>query len=622
MGIGICNSIGGGGGAAKPNGSLVFGLRTMVVDTQSIKLDWINIGNCTVQVDRSTDGVNFTSIYITVAGAITYTDTGLTAATDYYYRIKAINSVAYKDYCAIQLDRTLPVSAKYPFVETTNWNNANHAIKDIRLYIPDASIKFYVYYAGWDTYTSKFVFLIMTEAGAAVALIDFSTGSYLTTSGLVKYHLVRPDNQDFNYCGWVIMDLSQITGGVQYGYAMVNKPFLASSCIIQGVDPRQTLGKTLIIDNSFVVSDPLSLYAHESSICVLDNVILVAYYKGLLSSGESTSTNHAVLVTVNKNDNSFTEQIIAKDGGIYGGKTFSAGVMVWIPRIYKLSDGTVRIYFHYNGICYYRDYDSDTNSLGNVIEFTAIIDGGTTPVLLSSANLKTHCVAMAGSDTGYFDNLKLFIRNANMLYDNGDGNRYMLGEMCTPSSYTWPVFMKSTDGGYTWQMQGIAYLPVVDSYPRYLENNLMYNAGTWYISSRVYDYRFAICTSTDGITWTAYTNSQDPTGVSIPQINIGLRNAFQKIKENIHLGAYSHRRLQFRTTGKERSCLGFAIIDNMENAQVRLLANNNDLIHYPSMDYWNDKYIYLSYTTAELSGGGQSTLKNTIRIVKIPLADL
>ncbi len=69
-------------------------LTTKAASASEIDLTWTdNSTNETgFKVERSTDGTNFTQIATPSANATTYSDTGLTANTKYYYRIKAANS--------------------------------------------------------------------------------------------------------------------------------------------------------------------------------------------------------------------------------------------------------------------------------------------------------------------------------------------------------------------------------------------------------------------------------------------------------------------------------------------------------------------------------------------------
>jgi hypothetical protein len=69
-------------------------LTASALSGSQIKLNWAdNSTNETgFKIERSTDGVNFTQVTTTAAGATTYTDSGLASANTYFYRVRATNS--------------------------------------------------------------------------------------------------------------------------------------------------------------------------------------------------------------------------------------------------------------------------------------------------------------------------------------------------------------------------------------------------------------------------------------------------------------------------------------------------------------------------------------------------
>lgn len=77
-------------GTGVPVGGLLpspASLTLTVLSDTSIKLDWISTYN--VAVERGTDGINYVEIIVVAGGTNTYTDTGLTAGTHYYYRVRS-----------------------------------------------------------------------------------------------------------------------------------------------------------------------------------------------------------------------------------------------------------------------------------------------------------------------------------------------------------------------------------------------------------------------------------------------------------------------------------------------------------------------------------------------------
>ena len=68
-------------------------LQTRAVSTTSVQISWDGAKNAVgFQILRSTDGFNFTPVGTTDAKTHTFTDTGLTAATRYTYKIVAVGA--------------------------------------------------------------------------------------------------------------------------------------------------------------------------------------------------------------------------------------------------------------------------------------------------------------------------------------------------------------------------------------------------------------------------------------------------------------------------------------------------------------------------------------------------
>jgi hypothetical protein len=69
-------------------------LTATAVSTTQIDLAWVDNSSNEdgFKIERSTDGVNFTQIAAAPANATTYSNTGLTASTLYYYRVFAYNT--------------------------------------------------------------------------------------------------------------------------------------------------------------------------------------------------------------------------------------------------------------------------------------------------------------------------------------------------------------------------------------------------------------------------------------------------------------------------------------------------------------------------------------------------
>jgi hypothetical protein len=92
---------------------------TGISDTQ-IRLTWDNPTPNTatgIKIERSTDGTTFTQIGIVGRGDTSFTDTGLSPGTAYYYRIRATNQVGDSNYTATASAATLIVT---PVLSVTN----------------------------------------------------------------------------------------------------------------------------------------------------------------------------------------------------------------------------------------------------------------------------------------------------------------------------------------------------------------------------------------------------------------------------------------------------------------------------------------------------------------------
>ena len=99
--------IGSGGGSAGPNGA-PSGLTLTVLSDTSIKLDWTagSTNQDGHSIERSTDGVTYAEITTVLGATVTYSNTGLTAATLYYYRVRAYKGALYSVYSNVVYDVT------------------------------------------------------------------------------------------------------------------------------------------------------------------------------------------------------------------------------------------------------------------------------------------------------------------------------------------------------------------------------------------------------------------------------------------------------------------------------------------------------------------------------------
>lgn len=101
------------------------GLTASTVSSSQLKLTWTNTAaNQTgVRVDRSTDGTNFNPVTTLAASATTFTDSGLSASTKYYYRVVAINAVGPSSASNIASATTATV-ATVTYLSDLSWASA------------------------------------------------------------------------------------------------------------------------------------------------------------------------------------------------------------------------------------------------------------------------------------------------------------------------------------------------------------------------------------------------------------------------------------------------------------------------------------------------------------------
>jgi Repeat of unknown function (DUF5650)/Fibronectin type III domain len=86
------------------------------LSSSQIGLSWTDNANNETgfQVQRSTNGVNFTAIATLGANVTTYTDNGRTPATTYYYRVGAFNASGNSAFSNVASATTLPASTPTP----------------------------------------------------------------------------------------------------------------------------------------------------------------------------------------------------------------------------------------------------------------------------------------------------------------------------------------------------------------------------------------------------------------------------------------------------------------------------------------------------------------------------
>ncbi|MFN8354964.1 MAG: fibronectin type III domain-containing protein [Spirosomataceae bacterium] len=91
-------------------------LTATAVSSSQINLSWVNnsTNETGIEVERSTDGTTFTNIATLRPGTTTYQSTGLTAATRYWYRVRAVNAAGNSAYSNVADATTLDTPPNAP----------------------------------------------------------------------------------------------------------------------------------------------------------------------------------------------------------------------------------------------------------------------------------------------------------------------------------------------------------------------------------------------------------------------------------------------------------------------------------------------------------------------------
>jgi hypothetical protein len=143
MGIGICNVIGGGGGAAKPDGAPFNLVLTVDSDSQiSGVFESTSTNQDGYEVAISTDGTTYT-LKTTVTG-LSFVASSLTQATIYYLKVRAYRGTQYSSYCTAVFQLTLATAFVGGVANTKRYvlDDVSLITKDVNNYITAATEKY------------------------------------------------------------------------------------------------------------------------------------------------------------------------------------------------------------------------------------------------------------------------------------------------------------------------------------------------------------------------------------------------------------------------------------------------------------------------------------------------
>ena len=169
------------GGSTPTAPAAPTGLTATAVAYNQINLSWTD--NATNEsdyyVERSTDGTNFTQIATLSSNATSYSSTGLTASTPYYYQVRAGNAVGYSGY-SNTANATTPAQPQSTTVFVTSvtpsssWTNSTIWTATLSVTVTDASS------AAVSGATVSFTW----TGGSGTAVTNSSGVATITTGGI------------------------------------------------------------------------------------------------------------------------------------------------------------------------------------------------------------------------------------------------------------------------------------------------------------------------------------------------------------------------------------------------------------------------------------------------------
>jgi hypothetical protein len=204
-------------------------LSAAAASSSQINLAWTNTNSnqTGVKVERSTDGVTFTQIASASAPANSYSDTGLTASTTYWYRVRATNGAIDSAYSAVATAKTLAgtpaaisfvqvnsadpqtpqtsVSVTYTSAQAAGdlnvvivgWNDTSATVTSVtdtmnNAYLPAVGPTLQAGVATQSIYYARNV--VAAAGGANAVKVQFSVGARYPDIRILSYRGIDPSN--------------------------------------------------------------------------------------------------------------------------------------------------------------------------------------------------------------------------------------------------------------------------------------------------------------------------------------------------------------------------------------------------------------------------------------------
>lgn len=178
---------------AAPNG-----LTATAISATQINLTWTdNSGNETsFKIERSTDGVNFSQIATVGANVTSYSNTGLSAATTYYYRVRASNSGGDSAYSEV-------ASATTSAEQVLQQNLAGGSKVDIKLGQKGAQSFRHGVAGGQNYFITKVTLHLSRESEAPNGNFNLNIGTGVNSGALANSSVSIPASQITDTSGGV-----------------------------------------------------------------------------------------------------------------------------------------------------------------------------------------------------------------------------------------------------------------------------------------------------------------------------------------------------------------------------------------------------------------------------------
>jgi autotransporter-associated beta strand protein len=235
------------------------GLAATTISASQIDLTWSDnsTNESSFRIERSPDNVNFSQIATTAAGVTNYSDTGLSAGTTYFYRVRASNAGGNSPYSTVASATTIPSEAvawyEFEMTPLDSSGNNNHAV-------PVGTL---LYGAG------KRGLQAAQFNGTAFATIPRVVATNFTVAMWLKTTNSGPASGQW-YSGMGLVDGEMVGSAADWGCSIINSKFAL------GIgNPDTTISSTLNISDGN--------WHHVAATRVSDSGAVKIYVDGVLN---------------------------------------------------------------------------------------------------------------------------------------------------------------------------------------------------------------------------------------------------------------------------------------------------------------------------------------------------